>query len=91
MRKEGLKLNILQNDDHCGDLGTFYEFVLESCVIHLHTFTYRETEVVLDLVMSGALAHIDNIHIDWSGFASLFAASIICIISMLIGVGNIDI
>jgi len=27
----------------------------------------RETEVVLDLVMSGALAHIDNIHIDWSG------------------------
>ena len=28
---------------------------------------YREAEVVLDLVMSGALAHIDNIHIDWSG------------------------
>jgi len=27
----------------------------------------REPEVVLDLVMSGALAHIDNIHIDWSG------------------------
>jgi len=27
----------------------------------------RETEVILDLVMSGALAHIDNIHVDWSG------------------------
>ena len=45
-------------------------------MINLHTYTYRETEVVLDLVMSGALAYIDNIQIDWSGWVSFFAASV---------------
>ena len=26
----------------------------------------RELEVVPDLLMSGALAHLDNLHVDWS-------------------------